>query len=178
MASMNEVIKNMLVYRGFNRFSYYENYWIVSNTTNSKNVFIFFSKNQKLCVKNIKEYTAIINNDNNIIIDHIIIVYNSNVTAFAKNSILNDIKYPFQLFNEIELSFDITKHALVPKHIILTKEEKFEFLNSNNFKIQNLPRIFLNDPVIKYIYGKKGDIVKIIRTSESAGESVYYRVIY
>ena len=75
------------------------------------------------------------------------------------------------------MALNITKHKLVPKHEILSKIEKDEFLKKNKFKLQNLPRILTSDPVIKFIYGVKGDVIKITRQSETTGKSLYYRVV-
>lgn len=72
---------------------------------------------------------------------------------------------------------DITKSEFVPKHIIMNEDEKQQVLNKFKITIRQLPRISVNDPVIKQLDGKIGDIVKIIRNSPVAGEFVYYRVV-
>lgn len=72
---------------------------------------------------------------------------------------------------------DITKHELVPKHILLNDNEKNEVLKKYGVVLKQLPRISMMDPVIKTLDGKPGDVVKIIRKSQTAGETVYYRVI-
>lgn len=72
---------------------------------------------------------------------------------------------------------DITKHELVPKHIVLSEKEKEELLKKYGITLRQLPRILLSDPVIKALNAKVGDVVKIIRKSETAGESEYYRVV-
>lgn len=72
---------------------------------------------------------------------------------------------------------DIEKHELVPKHIILNEQEKEEVLKSYGISLRQLPRILVSDPVIKLLNGKLGDVVKIIRKSPTAGETVYYRVV-
>ena len=175
---MEKILEEMLTYRGF---TYIDNslddYWTASNDTNF--IIIFFSKNTKICIKKIKEFIQIFENFNKTRnIDYIILIYSQNITSFARTSLANDIPCPYQLFCENELLFNITKHMLVPRHEILSKEEKCRFLNKNKFKIQNLPRIYESDPVIKFLYGKKGDIVRIIRASETSGTTLYYRVIY
>lgn len=73
---------------------------------------------------------------------------------------------------------DILKHELVPPHIILSEEEKEEVMKK--YKVKNLkqfPRILSSDPVVKALGGKPGDLIKIIRKSKTAGETIYYRVV-
>ena len=73
--------------------------------------------------------------------------------------------------------FDIMKHVLVPKHEILSKEEKKALLEKLNISEKQLPKIFESDPVIKVLNAKPGDVIKITRKSPSAGESIYYRIV-
>ena len=71
----------------------------------------------------------------------------------------------------------VGEHFLVPKHEILGGEEKAELLKKLNVSLKQLPRIKEDDPVIKMIQGKHGDVVKITRKSMVAGEYNYYRVV-
>ena len=71
----------------------------------------------------------------------------------------------------------ILKHELVPEHRILTLEEAAEVLRRYNVKPWNLPQISINDPVIKLLGGKPGDIVEIRRRSPTGGEVVAYRIV-
>ncbi len=71
----------------------------------------------------------------------------------------------------------ILDHFLVPKHRILSLEEAVEVLNKLGIKPWQLPRISVNDPVIRLLGGKPGDIVEIVRNSPTAGEYVTYRVV-
>jgi len=70
---------------------------------------------------------------------------------------------------------DVSKHVLVPKHVKISEKEKKELLEKYNITLRELPKILKKDPVIKHINLKQGDIVKIIRKSQTAGESVFYR---
>ena len=72
---------------------------------------------------------------------------------------------------------DISKHEFVPKHIKLNEKESEQLLNKYNISKKQLPKILKNDAVIKDLELKSGDIIKIIRKSETAGEAVYYRVV-
>jgi len=74
-------------------------------------------------------------------------------------------------------SFNIFKHYLVPKHEILSPEEKQALLEKYHIEPYKLPRIKASDPAIRLIGAKPGDIVKIVRRSPTAGESVYYRYV-
>ncbi len=73
--------------------------------------------------------------------------------------------------------FDITKHILVPKHILLSKDEAKKFLEKHNLTITQLPKILKKDPIIVNLDPSVGDIIKIIRKSPTANETAYYRVI-
>ena len=87
-------------------------------------------------------------------------------------------KYYIQIFDISSLLYDLTKHELVPKHIILNEDEKAGVLEHYRITDNKLPRISKFDPVAKFIGLKRGDMCKIIRTSYTAGEEIYYRVCY
>ena len=72
---------------------------------------------------------------------------------------------------------DIFQSRLVPKHEILTEDEKAQFLKAYNISIKQLPRIKTDDPVIKRLGGKKSDVVRILRTDPMVGNYYYYRVV-
>jgi len=65
----------------------------------------------------------------------------------------------------------------VPKHEILTEEEKQRLANDLKIELGQLPKIRRTDPVIKILGGKPGDVVRIHRRSPTAGTSVYYRLV-
>lgn len=73
--------------------------------------------------------------------------------------------------------FDVLGHELVPKHILLTKEEADQLLEKYKIKPFQLPKIKESDPAVKAINGKVGDIVKILRKSPTAGVSEYFRYV-
>lgn len=66
---------------------------------------------------------------------------------------------------------------MVPKHIILNDEEKNNVLKKYRVMLRQLPRILITDPAIADKTPKIGDVIKIIRKSQTAGESVYFRVV-
>ncbi|WP_084790319.1 DNA-directed RNA polymerase subunit H [Methanosphaera sp. WGK6] len=72
---------------------------------------------------------------------------------------------------------DILQHNLVPEHTILSDEEAQKVLEDLNVRRDQIPKILPDDPVIKAIDAKLGDIIRITRKSETAGIFVAYRVV-
>lgn len=72
---------------------------------------------------------------------------------------------------------NILDHVLVPKHEILSPEEKQKVLRELGVRPENLPLLRSSDPVAKIIGAKPGDVVRIIRRSETAGTCIYYRFV-
>ena len=68
-------------------------------------------------------------------------------------------------------------HLLVPKHSKLKDKEKKELLEKYDINERNLPRILSKDPAIAHLSAESGDVIKIIRKSPTAGETVFYRVV-
>ncbi len=71
----------------------------------------------------------------------------------------------------------IPDHIYVPKHEIMNKEEAEKVLGKYHTKPTEMPLIYLNDPAIRGLGVKPGDMIKITRKSPTAGESIYYRYV-
>ncbi len=78
---------------------------------------------------------------------------------------------------EKELSYDVFKHELVPKHVLLKPGEAKEVLERYHIKPFQLPYIKSSDPAVRGIGAKLGDVVRVIRKSATAGESDFYRYV-
>ena len=73
---------------------------------------------------------------------------------------------------------DVLLHKFVPKHLLLTKEESKNLLDKYRIEVNDLPQIFEKDPVAIAIGAKEGDIIRIIRDSDTTVKSVeYYRFV-
>jgi DNA-directed RNA polymerase I, II, and III subunit RPABC1 len=106
-----------------------------------------------------------------------IIIYRQTMTpSAAKVMATMAPKYLLEKFAETELIVNITEHKLVPQHIVLNEEEKRELLSRYRLKETQLPRILLDDPIARYYGLRRGQVVKILRASETAGRYVTYRL--
>ncbi|HTX61202.1 MAG TPA: DNA-directed RNA polymerase subunit H [Methanobacterium sp.] len=72
---------------------------------------------------------------------------------------------------------DILKHKLVPDHTILSKTEANKVIKQLKVHQEQLPKIKVDDPVVKEIGAKSGDVLKITRRSHTAGKFVTYRLV-
>ncbi|MBI4145774.1 DNA-directed RNA polymerase subunit H [Candidatus Woesearchaeota archaeon] len=72
-------------------------------------------------------------------------------------------------------TFDVTKHVLVPKHQKVSEKELASLLEAYGIQVENLPRVFKNDPALQHLDLKDGDVVKISRKSPTAGDISFYR---
>ncbi|CCH61659.1 hypothetical protein TBLA_0F01160 [Henningerozyma blattae CBS 6284] len=105
-----------------------------------------------------------------------IFVYQNNITPSAMKLVPSIPPATIETFHEASLIVNITHHELVPKHIRLSDEEKKELLKKYRLKESQLPRIQKADPVALYLGLKRGEVVKIIRKSETAGRYASYRI--
>ena len=74
-------------------------------------------------------------------------------------------------------TFDIMKHELVPLHKIISDKEHDELLKKYKITPDQLPKILDTDPVVVSMGAKPGQIIKVIRKSQTAKEAVAYRLV-
>jgi DNA-directed RNA polymerase subunit H len=74
-------------------------------------------------------------------------------------------------------SFDLFEHELVPPHIIAADEEIQLVLEHFGIEKNQLPRIFRDDPAVKVLGARSGQVIRIERESLTAGKSFYYRLV-
>jgi len=135
----------------------------------------FFPEDLKVGVKPIRRYCERMKDEG---VQRAIIVVQHGMTSFARQALAEMApKYSLEQFVETELLVNITQHQLVPKHILLSKEEKKMLLERYKLKETQLPRIQISDPVARYFGLQRGNVVKIVRPSETAGRYVTYRLV-
>lgn len=103
-----------------------------------------------------------------------IIITSGRYTHAAK---VNAKKKDIELLPRIFPAFNIFEHELVPKHEILTPEEREQLLAQYKVQPYQLPQIKASDPAVKIVGAKPGDILRIIRKSSTAGEHSAYRYV-
>lgn len=142
---------------------------------NNNPILIFFPDDLGYGIKTLRNCKLLMISNK---VKHAILIIKNTVTSSVKNTINDEYKnegFIIEIFNENDFLIDITKHELVPKHELLTNEEKEEFLK--NYKLNELPTILIHDPIVRRFGANIRDIFKITRLSETSGITYYYRVV-
>ena len=135
-------------------------------------VWVEFSGDESVGIKQVRKFVHHLDTQNY----HTGIFISSGSITPAAVKLLPAIKpIEVELFSESDLLVNITRHELVPKHVLLSVEEKKALLERYRVKESQLPRIQQNDPVARYLGLRRGQVVKIIRKSETAGRYASYR---
>jgi len=148
----------------------------VQHSTDPSNwMFVFFVDEVKFGVKNIQSYCAKMISEN---ANHAILVLQQALTHTAAkeaNSNSNS-ELSLEYFVENELMINVTEHFLQPQFFLVNDELKAQILEKYNVKEQQLPKIQKTDPIARYYGLKKGELIRILRKSETAGISEVFRV--
>ncbi|KAL1936222.1 hypothetical protein VTP01DRAFT_356 [Rhizomucor pusillus] len=140
----------------------------------SEQLLVFFPKDKSVGVKPLRVYVERMAQQQ---ISKGICIYQQSLTSSASKVIQSlPSRHTLESFQENELLVNITHHVLVPKHELLTNEEKQALLKRYRLKETQLPRIQHSDPVARYYGLQRGQVVKIVRESETAGRYVSYRL--
>ncbi|MDD4566619.1 DNA-directed RNA polymerase subunit H [Methanoculleus chikugoensis] len=74
-------------------------------------------------------------------------------------------------------SLDVRNHEMVPDHQIMDEEEVADLLATYHITLEQLPKIYHDDPAAKAIGGEVGNVIRIIRDSRTAGRAEAYRLV-
>jgi len=137
---------------------------------NDTSVLVYFIQDLSFGIKSaVKIYDIMIHKGMN----HCIIIYSDSITFSAKRFIQSKTReIKIELFCENELYVNKTRHELSPKYTVINESD----LKDATLKKQ-IPKILQSDHTSKYYGLKKGDILKITRSSETMGEYTTLRVV-
>ncbi|EGD75692.1 polymerase II polypeptide E [Salpingoeca rosetta] len=139
---------------------------------------IFWADDLKIGISKVKEYLDKLTQQG---INAGIIVAQAKLTPSASKAVRDAASagITVQVFDITELIVNITRHELVPQHVVLSKEEKQALLQRYKLQEQQLPRMKVSDPVARYLGLKRGQVCKVIRNnSPTAGRYVSYRIVF
>jgi len=155
---------------------YEENNYDITDNDNKihiafyKDTKTFGKKDLESMVQNIKDSF----NDQNI---KIIIILKDKPNVTIEKELTNDLYQNVEIFLFKNLLINIIRHNDMPIFILLSNEEEKEIIERYKTTKNKFPKIFTNDPVVKYYGCKPGNVLKIIRSSQSSGEYITYRVV-
>ena len=189
-------ILDILESRGFdtsdyNNFSYEELHsmiqnnqldFIVKKRDSEKRVYVKYNIMKLLRPNNIYDYIEDLFHIENMLTkdDDLIIINkdepNDTMHTTIKNIWLQESIY-VSIINLARLQFNILNHTLVPKHIVLSSDEKTAFLEKYNITDERMiPTISYFSPVSIVLGIRPGDVCKIERFSKTAIYSDFYRI--
>ena len=166
------VVNEMMNDRGYNYSSDDDNRLIYTREDKKRNtVVIFINKKEDIKGKQVGRYKSTYSQD---MYDIILIVNFISIEEKLPSKYI-DLEYDnVQVFHIKDLLYNITKHKYVPKHSILNEEEKKQF--TELYKITDIAKIKISDPVCRYHFAKRGNIIKITRHSNNSKEEINYRL--
>ncbi len=140
---------------------------------------IYWNDDEKIGTKALKGYMDDMIKKN---IKRGICILKYTMSTFAKHTIdefnHNTSNMYFETFDYSELMLNITKHILVPKHVVLSKPEVEELMTKYNLKkITQLPKIHRTDPITKYFGLLSGSVVKVMRINQVGSIYLTYRIV-
>mmetsp|Transcript_9302 Transcript_9302/g.25301 ORF Transcript_9302/g.25301 Transcript_9302/m.25301 type:complete len:218 (-) Transcript_9302:716-1369(-) len=145
--------------------------------TDEDNMMVFFCTDEKLSTDSYKLFAEVMESNK---ANKGIFILRSGISPNA-NKAIDELNMGgtkrIEKFRESELVVNITEHELVPKHEVLSDDEKKELLMRYRVKESQLPKMLASDAVARYFGLRSGKVVKIIRRSETAGRYVTYRLV-
>lgn len=155
---------------------------LLTKQDNTKKVYVKFHLGKTLKPQNIYEYIDDLFTLEEILQkkDDLIIIMkeepNETLIKTLKNIFSQDGVF-VNVFNIRRLQYNILEHTLVPKHILLTKQDadevKKQYYISDDSQLPDINRF---SPVAQAIGMRPGDLCRIIRPSKTAIETIFYRV--
>lgn len=150
--------------------------------SSNKKLYVKFYVYKSLKAQNIYEIVEDLFHLENILTknDDLIIIIkdepNMTIQQIVKDIYMSDGIY-ISVLNIARLQFNILKHEMVPRHVILSKEEALEVKKYYNIMNDSeIPDISYFSPVSLVLGIRPGNLVKIERKSRTAIDGVFYRI--
>ena len=155
---------------------------LLTNETSGKKLFIKYHLDSKIKANVIYDYIDDLYDIENILsnTDELIIItkerVNDSLRAVIGQIYINDKRF-INIYNLNDYLFNILTNALVPKHRVMSEEEKMEIIKKYYVtNVKQFPEISRFDAVAQAIGARPGDLVEIIRPSPTAVTAKYYRL--
>tara|TARA_B110001450_G_scaffold205918_1_gene195950 strand:- start:59 stop:658 length:600 start_codon:yes stop_codon:yes gene_type:complete len=163
----------------FKKKYYEQNYNILVTHKKKKNTLhVYFSLEYKNKLQTIKQIiTDIFSVHTEDLFSTILVLHkkpNNIILKYINSSLY---KNKIEIFWMDILQINITKHILQPTFVLLNENDKQQLLEQFNIKVQQLPKLSIQDPICKYYKFPKLSVVKIIRKNSDSINSEYYRYI-
>lgn len=138
-------------------------------------MYVFFPEEPKIGIKTVQQYVVKMEEEK---VSRALVIVRQGLTPSAKQAMKNiGPEFVMEDFLESEMLINITEHELVPQHVLLTVEEKEELFSKYKLKETQLMKMLTTDPVARYYGYKRGQVVKIILKSDTAGRYVTHRLV-
>lgn len=157
---------------------------LLENTSNSQKIFVKYYLGKSLRPNNINDIVEDIFNLETILSknDELLIIVKDDINDSIKSTLVkiwNEHKIYVSIISIKRLQFNILKHTLVPKHSVLTDDEKIAIKQEYNITNDSkFPEISRFDPIATTIGLKPEQLCEITRPSKTAITSKYYRLCY
>lgn len=107
---------------------------------------------------------------------HLILIYDKDITSFSKKHLKICKNFTYELHCYSFFMINPTKHQLVPKHEMASKED-MDMLIKKTGSLNNLPKLLNSDPIARWFAFDKGEIVKIHRPTPTGMHMKVYRLV-
>ncbi|XVF41141.1 hypothetical protein PTKIN_Ptkin01aG0256300 [Pterospermum kingtungense] len=104
------------------------------------------------------------------------LVVQSKMNSFARKE-LESFPFKVEVFHIADLYVNLTKHYLMPKHEVLTSEQKQKLLNKYQLEDKQLPQMLQTDPIARYYGLEKRQVVKVTYSKEFVDFHEQYRCV-
>jgi DNA-directed RNA polymerase subunit H len=95
----------------------------------------------------------------------------------AVREFTRDARYHIENYSYRKFIIEFPKHELMDKHEIIPSVELDKLLFTLKTQKSKLPKILSHDTAIVWIGARSGQVVRIHRTSETAGTAIVYRMV-